>query len=108
ILVCKLLLLERSPAVGRERSEQPTANEHGRPRRAAEHDARHRRRQANVHYELTLEHAGSRGNILGAVGAHRPRRNKDGSVLPRRFEFVSDWARSRARYAALLSAARGG
>ena len=56
--LCQLLRRQRNSAMGRERSKEAEIDSTVDAGRAAEHDARHRRRQAHVHHQLAVEHAG--------------------------------------------------
>ena len=74
------------PAVGRRRSRSSEADEHGRPVRPAQHDARDRRRQADVRHEFAALDARPFGAVLRPAGAHRPRWHEGRSVLQHRPE----------------------
>jgi len=98
-----LLHEERDPGVGRVDARPPATPRHGGGRRVAEHDARHRRRQAHVRHQLTAVDHGLLGEVLGPSRAHRPRRPAQGrSVLRRGLHEISERRRARSRHAAEL------
>ena len=70
--------------------EHPQAQEHGRPVRSAQHDARDRRRQADVRLELAALDARPLGAVLRPVGPRRPRRHEGRPVLQHRPEPFQD------------------
>src|SRR6266849_828649 len=82
----------------------PAAPRYGGGGRVAEHDARHRRRQAHVRHQLAAVHDGLLREILGAARPHRPRRPAQGrSVLRRRLHEVPERVGARPRHAAELT-----
>ena len=75
--------VRRGAAVGRERPEEPEADEHAQAGGAAEHAAPDARRQAHVHHQLAAQHDGPLGQVLGAAGAGRAGRPDAGQEVRR-------------------------
>jgi hypothetical protein len=67
-----------------------------------EHDARDRRRQADVHQQLPAQHRRPLEPLLGAAGAHRPGRHEDGPILQCRPDQIQDRPGAGTRHAAVL------